>query len=135
LGVSARTLERYDDLLRLHVVQTLGNRPLQKITGSEIVELYIEREQVLAPRTVHHVHVALKACLAVAVRKKLRTDNPADDAEAPTFEEGEAGTVLDQEQLATLLHGFEGRAIYPAILTMALTGARLNEVLACNGRT
>jgi integrase len=128
--VSARTLERYDDLLRLHVTPTLGGRPLQKITATEIDALYIEREQVLAPRTVHHVHVALKACLAVAVRKKLRPDNPADDAEAPTFEEGEAGTVLDPADLAILLQGFKGRAIYPIILTIALTGARLNEVLA-----
>lgn len=128
--VSARTLERYDDLLRLHVVPTLGARPLQKITATEIDALYIEREQVLAPRTVHHVHVALKACLTVARKKKLIPDNPADDAEAPTFEDGDAGTVLEQAELATLLQGFKGRAIYPAILTVAFTGARLNEVLA-----
>jgi integrase len=128
--VSARTLERYSDLLRLHVWPTLGDRCLQKLTATEIDDLYIEREQVLAPRTVHHIHVALKACLAAAVRKKVIAANPADDAEAPTFEDGEAGTVLDPAQLAVVLAGFKGRAIYPIILTIALTGARLNEVLA-----
>jgi integrase len=128
--VSERTLERYASLLRLHVVPTLGTRALQKLTASEIDALYVEREQVLSARTVHHIHVALKACLAVAVRKKLRLDNPADDAEAPTFDEGQAGTVLDEVELTTFLRGFKGRAIYPLILTLAFTGARLNEVLA-----
>jgi integrase len=128
--VSMRTLERYSDLMRLHVVPKLGTRPLQKIMANEIDALYVDREQVLAPRTVHHIHVALKACLSVAVRKKLRPDNPADDAEPPTFVEGEAGPVLDQAELALLLQGFKGRAIYPVILTLAFTGARLNEVLA-----
>src|SRR5262252_159331 len=140
--VSARTLERYDDLLRLHVLPTLGSRPVQKLMGTEIDDLYIKLEQVLAPRTVHHVHVVLKACLAGAHRKKIRPDNPAVDAEAPTFEEceaptfdeGEAGTVLDQDQLAILLTSFKGRAIFPIVLTAALTGARLNEVLALQWR-
>jgi integrase len=128
--VSARTLERYSDLMRLHVKPILGNRPLQRITAAEIDALYINREQILAPRTVHHIHVALKACLAVAKRKKLIAANPADDAEAPTFEGGDAATVLEQDQLTTLVQGFVGRALYPMVLTGALTGARLNEILA-----
>ena len=128
--MSTRTLERYNNLLRLHVAPTLGSRPLQKLTAIEIDALYVEREQVLAARTVHHVHVALKACLAVAVRKKLIAANPADDAEAPTFDEGEAGRVLDEAELATVLQGFKGRAIYALVLTLAFTGCRLNEALA-----
>jgi integrase len=122
--VSARTLERYSDLLRLHVLPTLGATPIQRITANEIDALYIDREQVLAPRTVHHIHVALKACLAVAVRKKLLAANPANDAEAPSFIDGEAGTVLDEAQLTTLLNGFKGKALYPFVLTATFTGAR-----------
>src|SRR5713101_1809431 len=34
--VNARTLERYEELLRLHVVPTLGKRPLQRISATEI---------------------------------------------------------------------------------------------------
>jgi hypothetical protein len=39
--VNARTLERYGELLRLHVVPALGERPLQRITATEIDTLYL----------------------------------------------------------------------------------------------
>lgn len=128
--VNARTLERYEDLLRLHVVPTLGARSLQKITVSEIDVLYVNLERVLAPRTVHHVHVVLKACLNVAVRKGLIAGNPAAKAEAPSPGESDAGTVLDEQQLMALVQGFKGMALYGIVTTAAFTGARRNEVLA-----
>jgi hypothetical protein len=37
-----------------------------KLTATEIDALYVERPQVLAARFLRHVHVALKAYLAVA---------------------------------------------------------------------
>src|SRR5215469_18166285 len=64
--VNARTLERYEELLRLHVVPTLGNRPLQGLSATEIDALYTELETRLSTRTVHHVHTVLGACLAAA---------------------------------------------------------------------
>src|SRR5438445_5156479 len=38
--VNARTLERYAEMLRLHVLPALGARPVQQITPSEIDSLY-----------------------------------------------------------------------------------------------
>ena len=69
--VKARTLERYEELLRLHVVPTLGKRPLQRITATEIDALYMALGERLSPRTVHHVHTVLGACLNAAVRLGL----------------------------------------------------------------
>jgi len=128
--VNARTLERYEELLRLHVMPTLGTRSLQKITASEIDTLYVDLERELAPRTVHHVHVVLKACLNVAVRKGLISNNPAVKAEAPSPGESDAGTVLDEQQLTALVQGFKGTPLYGIVATAAFTGARRNEVLA-----
>lgn len=128
--VNRRTFERYDDLLRLHVVPTLGDRPLQKLTGTEVDDLYIDLERKLSPRTVHHVHVVLKGCLAVAVRKKLISANPVADAEAPSPGENDVGVALDEDQLTAVVHGFKGRALYPIVSVAAFTGARRNEILA-----
>ena len=64
--VNARTLERYEELLRLHVVPTLGKRPLQRIAPTEIDELYTALETRLSTRTVHHVHTVLGACFNAA---------------------------------------------------------------------
>ena len=59
--VGRRTLERYEELLRCHVMPVLGKRPLQKLTGTEIDDLYVALEAKLAPRTVHHVHTVLES--------------------------------------------------------------------------
>ena len=74
--VNARTLERYEELLRLHVIPTLGNSPLQRITATEIDELYAALERHLSTRTVHHIHTVLGACLSAAVRKGLLVARP-----------------------------------------------------------
>lgn len=128
--VNPRTLERYEELLRLHVLPTLGFRPMQQITASEIDALYVTLEKRLAVRTVHHVHVVLGACLGAAVRKGLLVGSPVARAEPPSPGESDAGQALDEDQLSALLAGFRGLALYPIVATAAFTGARRNEILA-----
>ncbi|MBV8096621.1 MAG: hypothetical protein JO110_25935 [Acetobacteraceae bacterium] len=74
--VNTRALERYEELLRLHIIPTLGKRPLQRLTATEIDALYTELEKKLATRTVHHVHTVFGACLSAAVRKGLACRQP-----------------------------------------------------------
>jgi integrase len=128
--INARTLERYDQLLKLHVVPTLGAVALQKLTATGIDNLYIELERKLAVRTVRHVHVTLKACLASAVRKRLISRNPAEDVEAPKPGNANIANVLDENQLTTLVRGFHGHPLEGIVTVAALTGARRNEILA-----
>lgn len=128
--VNARTLERYEELLRLHVVPALGVRPLQRVSATEIDALYTKLEKRLSTRTVHHVHTVLGACLNAAVRKGLLVVSPVLKAEAPVPGESEAGQVLDQDQLTALLTGFRGSVLYPIVAVAAFTGARRNEILA-----
>jgi integrase len=117
-------------LLRLHVVPTLGARPVQHITPTEIDQLYTKLEARLSTRTVHHIHTVLGSCLNAAVRKGLLIANPVKRAEAPSPGNDDGGQVIEQEQLATLMAGFRGTALYPIVATAAFTGARRNEILA-----
>jgi integrase len=128
--VNARTLERYAQLLRCNVVPTLGKRPLQQITPTEIDNLYVKLEKTLAPRTVHHVHVVLGACLKSAVKKKLIQASPVAGAEAPSPGEADHGLVLDEAQLTDLVAGFKGSPLYPIVFTAVSTGMRRNEIIA-----
>jgi integrase len=128
--VNRRTLERYEELLRCHVVPTLGKRPLQKLTGSEIDDLYVALEKKLSPRTVHHIHTVLGACLKASVRKGLINSNPVSRAEAPSPGESDHGMALDEDQLRTLLDGFRSSVLFPVVAVLAFTGARRGEVLA-----
>jgi integrase len=128
--VNARTLERYEDMMRVHILPTLGQRPLQRITPSEIDAVYTKMEEHLAPGTVRFAHAVLGSCLAAAVRKDLLFNNPVSRADPPAHSDEAAGQVLDQEQLATLLAGFRRTTLYPIVATAALTGMRRNEMLA-----
>src|SRR5215813_10824829 len=76
-----RTLERYAQLLRTHVAPSLGTKRLQQLHSTDIDRLYEGIEGKIAPRTQHHVHVVLGACLNAAVRKGLLTVSPIERAE------------------------------------------------------
>jgi integrase len=128
--VNPRTLERYEQLLGLHVKPVLGAVALQKLTGDMIDNLYIELEQKLAARTVLHIHNILRPCLAKAVRKRKINRNPADDADAPNPGNANIATVLDEEQLQHLVRGFRGHALEWIVDVAANTGARRNEIIA-----
>ena len=125
-----KTVERYRDLLRLHVVPKLGARPLQQIETREINSLYLKLDETLAPRTRNHIHVVLKSCLTAAVRNRLTVRNAAADADPPHPGDTEAGQVLDERQLTTLINGFKGSSIYEIVCVAAFTGMRRGEVLA-----
>jgi integrase len=130
--VNQRTLERYEELLRVHVKPKLGNRPLQKLAASEIDELYAEREGKIAPMTLHHVHVTFNSCLSTAERKGLLKANPMRRAEqVPSGGESDHGEALEEVDLGTLVSGFRPSAsMYAPVAVDAATGARRNELLA-----
>jgi integrase len=130
--VGQRTLERYEELLRVHVKPKLGARPLQKLQAVEIDELYAELENKMAPMTLHHVHVTFNSCLSTAERKGLVKVNPMRRAEqVPSAGESDHGEALEAVDLGTLVRGFKPSAsMYTPVAVDAATGARRNELLA-----
>jgi integrase len=129
--VSPRTAEGYQQMLDRYVLPCLGERPIQKLTATEIDQIYIGMEQQgLSPTTVRHTHVALRSCLATCVRKGHLSKNPADAADVPRAAESDVGQALDAEDVRRLLAGFQA-SVYLPIVTLALaTGLRLSELLA-----
>jgi integrase len=126
-----RTVERYGQLMRCHVVPTLGPRRLQQLQAAEIDELYVALTTKLKPRTAHHVHIVLGACLGTATRKGLLMADPMARVEQiPSPGESDHGMALDAEGIHNLIDGFRGSVLFPIVATAALTGARRNEILA-----
>lgn len=138
--VGQRTLERYEELLRVHVRPTLGARPLQKLQATEIDKLYQDLderldddgERAIAPMTLHHVHVVFNSCLATAERKGLIRATPMRRVEqVPSAGESDHGVALDEKDLGTLVSGFRpSTTMYAPVAVDAATGARRNELLA-----
>ncbi|MCA1512161.1 tyrosine-type recombinase/integrase [Bradyrhizobium sp. NBAIM01] len=130
--VGQRTLERYEELLRVHVKPKLGDKILQKLKATEIDELYGELEQKLAPMTVNHVHRCFNSALSTAERKGMLASNPMTRIEQlPSAGESDHGLALDEADLKTLVNGFKPSAtMYAPVAVDASTGVRRNELLA-----
>lgn len=129
--VGARTVERYEELLRCHVAPKLGARPLQQLQAAEIDSLYVEVGEKRSARTAHHVHVVLGACIGAAVRTRRLARNPMLElSKVPAPGEANHGTVLDADQLLALVKGFRPWSLFPIVAVAAFTGARRNEILA-----
>jgi integrase len=130
--VGQRTLERYEELLTVHVKAKLGATRLQKLQATEIDQLYIELEGKIAPMTAHHVHTVFNSCLSTAERKGLLRANPMRRVEQlPSPGESDHGLALDESELATLVAGFRPSAsMHLPVAITAATGVRRNELLA-----
>jgi integrase len=129
--VGRRTLERYNELLQHHVIPTLGARSLQKLSGADITSLYADLERKISAHTALHVHVVLGSCLNAAVRTGKLAVTPMSRAmNIPSPGDEQVGTVLDADELATLVRGFRGYVLFPVVAVAAFTGARRNEILA-----
>ena len=129
-----RAIERYDQLLRVHVLPEIGSMRLQTLASTDIDALYrkMEAEGRISARTQRHVHSVLNACLSAAVRTGKRNSNPMDRVQKvpDAGDDDEKGQALDEEQLTALVQGFKTSALFPIVAVAAYTGARLREILA-----
>jgi len=129
--VSARSHERYQQIIRRHIVPTLGTRQLQQLQAAEIDALYARLREKMSERTLLAVHNTFGAALGTAVRTGKLISNPLEKlAKTPFPKEEDHGMVLEAEQLRHLIRGLQGSANYAIVVTAALTGARRNEILA-----
>jgi integrase len=134
-----KTVHRYGELLRGHVVPRLGGVQLQQLTPLAVQELYDrlavdgrrDGKGALAPRTIGHVHRALHRALHQAVRWRLVARNVCADVDPPKVTDSRMVT-LDQAEARQLRAAAEDA---PSWLRMVVTlglalGCRRGELLA-----
>jgi integrase len=130
-AVGTRSIERYGQLLRVHVLPVLGDHKLQQLDSTQIDTLYLSLAGKMAASTFRHLHATLGACLGAAVRTKKLTVSPMQSlTKKPPKGESDHGVALDEDQLRKLVHGFKGTDLYVVVSVAAFTGMRRNEVLA-----
>lgn len=130
--LNARTMERYQELLKLHVMPTLGALALQAVTATTLDDLYAALEaKGLGVRTRRQIHAILSTIFKTAERKSLVVTNPVKRAEAPDVpDDVDIGQALEPEELTKLLDGFRESPNFLAVAVAAFTGMRRGEVLA-----
>jgi integrase len=153
-SVSERTYERYESIVRLHLIPKLGQHKLKDLRPLHIQAYYTEAleggryrrprksershakkgeepkpaARGLSAQTVVHHHRVLREALRQAVRWQMLTVNPADAVKPPRAARRPI-RVLDETGSAELLRSLErSRFHLPALLAIG-TGMRRGELL------
>lgn len=135
-NVAAKTFERYSEIVRLHLIPSLGHHVLSKLQPLHIQRYYSEAlasgrrdgKGGLSPQTVLHHHRVLREALQQGVKWLLLGRNPADAVEPPRARPREM-RALNEAATARLLTAAEGTRLFIPILLAASTGMRRGEIL------
>jgi integrase len=133
--ISARTAQRYRQLVENQIVPHLGTKTLQKLRPLDIEGWHtrlrnggrVRDKGGIAARTIGHAHRVLGKALADAAKNDLITRNVAKAEPAPKVTDDEMVIVQDVPGLVDKLRG--SRLYVPAMVAL-FTGMRLGEVLA-----
>ncbi len=123
------TRRRYADLVRLHILPTVGNVKVAKLGPADVQRLYADRLAAgLSPTSVRHVHGVLHRALDQAVRWGLLARNVTDTVDPPRRSTPEA-KAWDARQVAAFLAVAGGDDLNALWRLALLAGLRRGELL------
>jgi integrase len=125
-----KTFQSYEQVVRLHLIPSLGKVPLAKLTPQEVQALLnSKRASRLSPRSVQYLHAVLRIALNQAVKWGLVGRNVALLVEVPKVRRPKI-KPFSAEQARSLLDAADGHRHRNMLTVMLATGLRLGEVLA-----
>ncbi len=127
--VRPKTIQRYSDLMRLHIVPIIGGIQLLKLKPLHLEKVYEEAsDRGLSPQSVLHIHRVLFTALKQAVAWQLIPRNIAEAVTPPRPEHREVEAMTPRDVVRVLETVVETDLEMPTILGLG-TGMRLGEVL------
>ncbi len=133
-NTAPKTYERYEQLMRVHVVPLLGNIPLSKLRPLHIQGVYQRvREKGQSARTALHCHRVLKQALGHALKWQLLARNPAEAVDPPRPERHEMPSFTSDE-VRRLLSAADQTPHGPLVYVAVMTGLRMGELLGLRWR-
>ena len=142
--VKPSTLDSYRRNLDLHVLPTLGQRQLRRLTPAMLNQLYAELLTTgnrktgdgLSAKTVSYVHTIIHKALADAVDLGLVTTNIADRAKPPRPKARESKEIKSwtADELRRFLDLVKCHRLEAAWNVAAFTGMRRAEILGLRWR-
>lgn len=139
--ISAKTAERYAELINNQIAPRIGAITLQKLTVADIEGWHNalassgrqDGKGGLSNRTIGHAHRVLSKALKDASKFDLVMKNVATAQQPPTPEDEEV-VIVEQDRIKELLAKLTGRSMYAKAITALFTGARRGEILAMRYR-
>jgi integrase len=128
-SVRPRTFERYEEIVRLHILPVLGQHKLQNLSAQHIQAFYTKKSnEGFSALTVISFHNLLHKALDTAVKWNLVARNMCKLVDPPRRQRFEV-TPLTLEQIQKLLSAVEGHRL-EALFKLALaTGMRRGEIM------
>lgn len=133
-NIRPRSHERYEQIIRLHIIPRLGKVQLQNLSPQQLNKLYADKlKEGLSAITVNAIHGLLHRALEDAVRWDLLSRNVCDRISPPRKVHREI-EPLSVEQIHQLLEAARGHP-QEALFILALnTGMRRGELLGLKWR-
>src|SRR5712691_8903314 len=129
-SIRSRTYERYEEIVRLHLVPGIGHHQLQKLSPQHLQSFYTQKlEEGLSTTTVISFHSLLHKALETAVRWNLIARNPCDLVSPPRRRRFEI-QPLNMQQIHQLLAATRGHRMEALFILALATGMRRGELLA-----
>jgi len=130
INLSPRGYERYESIVRVHLIPSLGNIRLTQLRPEHIQKYYITKlNSGLSARTVKYHHVVLHIALKTAVKWGLLSRNVTDAVDPPRTRNTEMNT-WDEGEIILFLNTVKGTPYYALFYTALFTGMRRSELLA-----
>lgn len=134
-SVRIRTYERYEQLVRIHIIPYIGHIQLQKLTPQHIQNLYIKLENAVSGKkqlkstTINVIHCMLHKALEDAMKWGLVVRNVCNAVSAPRRGRYEI-KPLTMEQAKILLDTAKQDSLEAFWVLALTTGMRRGEMLA-----
>jgi integrase len=128
-NTAPKTFRRYEQIVRVHLLPSLGSIPLTKLRPLHIQQVYAQvREKGLSARTALHCHRVLREALQHALRWQLIGRNPADSVEPPRPMRHEIA-ALSPDDAQRILEVSEATPYGNLVHLALMTGLRQGELL------
>ena len=135
-NVTPKTSERYEGIVRVHLVPAFGSLPLTALQPQLIQSYYShalksgqqDGNTRLSARTIRYHHMVLYEALKHAVKHGILIRNVAEAVDPPKPERKEI-TILDSDGVRVVLQAAKDTPYYPCIFTAVYTGLRRSELL------
>ena len=126
--VRQRTYERYESIIRVHLIPSVGRVKLKTLTPAQVRGLYREKlDAGLAPRSVFHIHRTLSKALKQAVMDGLIPRNAAALVKPPRPRREEI-RPLNREQVRALFEAARGARLEALYVVAVTAGLRRGEL-------
>jgi len=128
--LTPKSYERYESVVRIHILPDLGNIPITALRPEDLQSLYTTKiSGGLAPRSVKYIHIVMHKALVVAMKWEKVTHNVADSVDPPQARRNEM-QIWDESEIVRFLQAAQNTP-YHVLFTLAIySGARRGELLA-----